>query len=283
VSVRRLAVLLSLAVALVAPAARGAAAAAAPKGVPAGAQEARVWGYLDGGAFRARLGGKTEVVALLGVDAPDAKAKECFAAESAAHLRGLLPKKATVYLERDRDDRDGQGRLPRFAWIVGAKGGKAVLVNTKQVRDGYAKVGNAAPSGRYASNLAKADQQAQAAARGLWGACYAPDGEWAGATAGGDPISFTVKYHGMSVLAVAVSCATANGYVTFHAGASFPVPRPLGHDAFSVTFGGGGRPMTTLAGSFLSPTEARGTLEVVDPAGPCGSPLTTTWSATRQG
>jgi endonuclease YncB( thermonuclease family) len=158
------------------PAAR--AAEDVPKGVPTGAQEARVWGYIDGDTFKARIGDKTEIVTLIGLDAPGEK--ECFSEESVAHLRALLPKKATIYLEQDRDNRDGENRLPRFVWIAGEKDAKAILVNTKQVRDGYAALGTSAPTGRYAANLAKADQQAQDAERGIYGACYTPNGEWVG-------------------------------------------------------------------------------------------------------
>jgi endonuclease YncB( thermonuclease family) len=256
-------------------------AAAAPKGVPANAQEARVWGYVDGETFKARIGDKTEIVTLLGVDAPDDKEKECFAAESTAHLRELLPKKATIYLERDRDDRDGQDRLPRFVWIARDGDAKAFLVNTKQVRDGYAKLGTAAPTGRYADNLAKADQQAQDAVRGLWGTCYAPNGDWVGATTNGDPISFTVKNHGLSSLSVSITCANGSGYSTYTGRTTWKVPQPLDRDAFAITTGGGGTTIT-LAGSFLSSSEAQGTLELADSSGHCGGLVTTSWSATRQ-
>jgi endonuclease YncB( thermonuclease family) len=255
------------------------AAEGAPKGVPAGAQEARVWGYIDGDSFKARIGDTTEIVTLIGIDAPDEK--ECFAGESTSHLRTLLPKKATIYLEQDRDERDSQDRLPRFVWIAGEKGDKPFLVNTKQVRDGYAALGTSAPTGRYAANLAKADRQAQEAERGMWGACYAPNGEWTGTTANGDPISFTVTNHGLSALAASFVCADANGYSTFSGRTTWKIPHPIDRDAFSVTTGGGGTQIT-FAGSFLSSTEAQGTLELSDSNGHCGGLATTTWYATRQ-
>jgi endonuclease YncB( thermonuclease family) len=253
-----------------------------PKGVPAGAEEARVWGYIDGDTFKARIGDKTEIVTLLGIDAPDEKEKECFGAEATAHLRDLLPKKATIYLERDRDDRDGQDRLPRFVWIAGEGDAKAFLVNTKQVRDGYATLGAAAPTGRYASNLAKAGQQAQTAERGLWGACYAPNGEWVGSTPEGYGIAFTVKDHGLVAFSLHFTCSVPGGYVTFDGETTWRVPVPIDRDGFSVKTGGGGTDIT-LAGSFLSTTEAQGTLQIVVTSGGCaGLDLTTTWYATRQ-
>lgn len=256
------------------------AAEGAPKGVPGGAVQARVWGYLDGSSFKARIGDKTEIVTLLGIDAPGEK--ECFAAESTRHLRELLPKKATIYLEKDRDDRDGDDRLPRFVWIAPEGEAKAFLVNTKQVRDGYATLGSAAPTGRYATNLAKASQQAQDAERGLWGACYAPNGDWIGSTPEGYGISFTIKDHGLVAFSTNFTCSIPGGYVTFEGGTTWRVPVPIDHDNFTMTTGGGGTTIT-LAGSFLTTTEAQGTLQLVVTTGDCaGLDYTTTWYATRQ-
>jgi endonuclease YncB( thermonuclease family) len=251
-----------------------------PKGVPAGVQEARVWGYVDGDTFKARIGDETEIVTLLGIDAPDEK--ECFAAESTAHLRDLLPKKATIFLEKDRDDRDGEDRLSRFVWIAREGDAKAFLVNTKQVRDGYAALGTAAPSGRYAANLAKADQQAQDAERGLWGACYAPNGEWIGSTPEGYGIAFTVKNHGLVAFSLSFTCSVPGGYVSYDGQTTWRVPVPIDREGFSVTTGGGDTSII-LAGSFLATTEAQGTLQVVANSGPCaGLDFTTNWYATRQ-
>jgi micrococcal nuclease len=152
-----------------------ARAAALPKGVPAGAQAARIWGWIDGDSLKARIGSKTEELQLIGVDAPELaqeqRAEECYAKEADDHIRAIVFKKQTVYLERDKDDRDGSGRLLRYLWVPGEGGAKAFLLNTKQIRDGYAVYDQMKPNVHYDTKLKTAVRDAKAKGRGLWTAC----------------------------------------------------------------------------------------------------------------
>jgi endonuclease YncB( thermonuclease family) len=152
----------------------GTYAADPPAGVPKGAEKATVNGALDGDKITVTVGGKTETVLLIGVDAPelskDGRA-ECYAREAADRMKALAPKGSTVYLESDEKDHDKKDLLLRYVWIPGEGGGKAYLLNTKLVREGDAGFDQMKPNDRYDKNLKKAEQDAQDKALGLWGAC----------------------------------------------------------------------------------------------------------------
>src|SRR5215212_6456013 len=141
------------------------AASKLPKGVPAGSTQARVWGWIDGDKVKVRVGSTTEELLLIGADAPERKNgdgfAECFAADATTHIQKLLKKKQTVYLEQDRSDRDGKGRLLRYLWVPGEDGAKAFLLNTKMVRDGYAAFDAMAPDRKYDKNLKSAQKTAK--------------------------------------------------------------------------------------------------------------------------
>jgi micrococcal nuclease len=151
------------------------AAEGLPKGVPSGATEARVWGWVDGDTLKVRIGNKTEELQLTGVDAPEtaggASAGDCYGNEANDHLRSLVSKKQTVYLEKDKDNRDDEDRLLRYLWVPGEGNAKALLLNTKQVRDGYAAFEQMKPNTRYDTNLKTAHRDAKAKQRGLWEFC----------------------------------------------------------------------------------------------------------------
>ena len=263
------------------------AAVKLPKNVPAGAEPGQIRDYLDGAVLKVRTAGATEEVVLIGVDAAlkknQAGTNDCFASEFAARLRKLVPLKSTVFLERDKTDRDSDGRLPRFVWVPTNKGDdKAYLLNTKLVNDGTAKLGSMAPSGKYAVNFAKSDQRARDGNRGLWGACYAPNGQWFGTTTEGEVINFTIVDHGLKGLTINYTCAVESGYVTVTSTTSWNQPRPMEHDGFNIS---SIHPDSDIVftGGFTSLTEASGTLQVVDKTGGCaGLSLTTSWHATRQ-
>ena len=149
--------------------------ASVPAGVPSAAEAATVRSYVDGDKFKVRLGGKTEEVLMIGVDAPELTNRrgeeECFAKESSDYLRRLIKKKQTVYLERDQTDRDGKQRLLRYVWVPEDDGAKASLLNTKLIRDGYATFNQMKPNTRYDRRFGKAEDSAREKKRGLWGVC----------------------------------------------------------------------------------------------------------------
>jgi hypothetical protein len=86
----------------------------------------------------------------------------------------LLKKGDTIYLERDEEDRDGKDRLLRYVWVPGEDGGKAFLLNTKMVRDGFASFKSKEPNTKYDDRLEDAEELAKEKNRGLWKECGGP-------------------------------------------------------------------------------------------------------------
>jgi endonuclease YncB( thermonuclease family) len=107
-------------------------------------------------------------VRLVQIDAPEVRPEECFGVEAGALLRRLAPPGSTVRLESDSrlDKVDQYGRLLRYVF----RG--ATNLNLELVRRGAATPWfYHRDRGRYAEVLLEAARAAQAARRGLWGAC----------------------------------------------------------------------------------------------------------------
>ena len=147
---------------------RSATAQSLPKRIPAGAQEATIAGYDDGDKFKVKIDGKTETVLLISADAPEKD--ECFAKESAKQLKKYLPEDSTVYLESDKEDRDGKNRLLRYAWVVNDDG-KATFVDERMVATGNSTFKNRDDNTVHDKRLKKAEQKAKKEKRGLWKTC----------------------------------------------------------------------------------------------------------------
>jgi endonuclease YncB( thermonuclease family) len=154
---------------------RGAQAAASPpKGVPAGATAAQVWGYIDGDKFKVRIDGQTEELNTIGADAPETDKGdfgECYAKEASDRVKTLLAKKATIWLEQDDVDHDGKDRLLRYVWVVGDDGAKPSMLNEGLIREGFASYASSGDNKRYDARFKKAQDAAKKAKTGLWGAC----------------------------------------------------------------------------------------------------------------
>jgi micrococcal nuclease len=108
-----------------------------------------------------------ERVRLLQIDAPELGEDECYGEEAAAALEDLLRPGSSVRLEDDSrlDDTDRFDRLLRYVHLGDLN------VNLELVRRGAASVWFVDGPGRYADELLDAAREAQAAGRGLWGAC----------------------------------------------------------------------------------------------------------------
>lgn len=136
--------------------------AAAP--VPATVTE-----VVDGDTIVVRFDdGTLDTVRLLGVDTPETvhpdKGVECFGPEASRATRERLAGRR-VLLEHDVEVRDRYGR--RLAYVI--LGG--VRVNDQLVRDGYARLLVIAPNDAHARSMLRAELEARAARRGMWGAC----------------------------------------------------------------------------------------------------------------
>jgi micrococcal nuclease len=138
-------------------------------GAPAGSVTATVVAAVDGDTVDVRLAsGRVERVRLLGVDTPETKhperGVECFGPEAAAFTHDrLLGRRVT--LEFDAQRRDPYDRLLAYVSFDGRR------FNDELLRGGYARFSVIPPNGEHARALLRAELDARAAGRGLWGAC----------------------------------------------------------------------------------------------------------------
>ena len=110
------------------------------------------------------------VVRLVQIDAPEVRGSDCYADEATATLARLLPPQTRVRIETDPalDHRDRYGRTLAYVFKQDEN------LNKTLVEQGAASVWfYGGDRGRYADELLAAAQEAQAAGRGLWGACQA--------------------------------------------------------------------------------------------------------------
>ena len=130
---------------------------------------------VDGDTIIARIGGRSETVRLIGLDAPESVAPtrpvQCFGPESSRFLEAVLPAGAEITLLRDVEARDVYDRL--LGYIVRSSDG--LFVNLELVAAGYAAVLSYPPNDHYADVLDRAQAEAVISGRGLWGACGGPD------------------------------------------------------------------------------------------------------------
>ena len=176
---RRLALLLVMFCSLLVFGTPGRAAAATPKGLPSGLQEAKITGYNDGDKFEVSVDGETHEVNLLGADAPELNTGdlgECFAKDAKDYVAKLLKKNQIIYLEKDKDDKDGKDRLLRYVWTANSAK-KAYMVNEFLISRGYASFKSRDGNTKYDSRLKKAESAAKKSKVGLWGACDSPHAE----------------------------------------------------------------------------------------------------------
>jgi micrococcal nuclease len=127
-------------------------------------QSAVVARVIDGDTIEL-VGGQR--VRLVQIDTPE-KRVECYGDAASTLTRRLLPAGTHVRVEQDPelDQVDRYNRELAYIW----KGGEDV--NVTLVRDGAAGVWFfGGRRGRYAKELLDAAEQAQAARKGLWGAC----------------------------------------------------------------------------------------------------------------
>jgi endonuclease YncB( thermonuclease family) len=153
-----------------------AAAQDVPEGVPQGSEAVTVSAALNGGTLAVVLAdGTARNVGLIGVSAPTVPTAtepgQCYGEEARLYLESLAVPGTTVYLEADPKVKETDETLLRHVWIVPADGGKALLVNTKMVRDGYADVGQGGDKSKYAERLKDAADTAKDKQSGAYAVC----------------------------------------------------------------------------------------------------------------
>ncbi|GBD24629.1 Thermonuclease [bacterium HR29] len=136
--------------------------------LPSECEPAQLLRVIDGDTIAVVVGGQSETVRLIGVDAPElhhpTRGAEPYGAEAAAYLARLLAGQRFC-LERDISERDRYGRLLRYVWLE-----DGTLVNEALVAAGMAMVVTYPPDVKYAaSRFLPAQTAAREAGRGLWG------------------------------------------------------------------------------------------------------------------
>jgi micrococcal nuclease len=120
---------------------------------------------VDGDTIEIEGGDK---VRYIGIDTPETvdprKPVQCFGVEASKKNKELVEGK-TVRLEKDITDKDKYNRLLRYVYIGD------VFVNLELVKQGFAYSYSYPPDIKYQDQFVKAQQEAQEAKRGLWGAC----------------------------------------------------------------------------------------------------------------
>lgn len=130
--------------------------------------EAKVIRIVDGDTIEVVLRGNSETVRYVGIDTPE-RAQPGYRAAKEAN-RALVGGK-TVYLQRDKSDRDAFGRLLRYVYLE-----DGTLVNAQLLADGMAQPVEYKPDTARASEFRQLALEAAKAQRGFWSGTSDVDG-----------------------------------------------------------------------------------------------------------
>jgi micrococcal nuclease len=131
--------------------------------------DAMVVHVVDGDTIVVEVADRTETVRILGADTPETvdrrKPVQCYGPEASAHTKARLAPGTRVSLETDAEARDKYGRLLAYVYVDGAR------YDDELLRLGFARLLIIPPNGVHARAMLKAELDARAAGRGLWGGC----------------------------------------------------------------------------------------------------------------
>lgn len=129
---------------------------------------AEVLRVIDGDTIEVELDGRTEDVRYIGVDTPETvkpgSPVECFGPQASSFNHQLVEDRV-VRLVFDAELRDDYGRLLAYVY-AGDR-----FVNAELVEGGYARTLEIEPNTSRAEQLARLEEAAGSAGRGLWAAC----------------------------------------------------------------------------------------------------------------
>jgi micrococcal nuclease len=117
----------------------------------------------DGDTLSVRIGGKTEKIRLIGIDAPEVGQRP-WGEKAKRHLADLIGA-SDITIVTDVRKRDRYGRLLAYVWSTAGR-----LVNLEMVRDGYAVIYTVPPNVRHVDQLRAAQREAREKKRGIWAA-----------------------------------------------------------------------------------------------------------------
>ena len=145
------------------------ATTAAPTEEPAAlGQVVRVVGVVDGDTLRVSVGGVTEPLRIIGIDAPELSDGECYAQASASRMQSLVQSRdVRIAADPTQDDRDRYDRILRHVFTL-----DGVNVAERLVAEGLASeyTYDRPYAGR--DEYLKAQESARAGNLGIWsGAC----------------------------------------------------------------------------------------------------------------
>jgi micrococcal nuclease len=146
------------------------------------ALQATVLRWLDGDTALVHVGGRTERVRLIGIDAPEASPSDRardqarrlgiplgellrLGAASRAAASRLAPAGSQVRLELDVQQRDRYGRLLAYVWLPDGS-----MLNERLLLEGQALLLTIPPNVRYAERFREAQRKARERGVGLWAA-----------------------------------------------------------------------------------------------------------------
>jgi len=136
-------------------------------------QEATVLFVIDGDTVELEIDGEKENVRLIGIDAPESRARtrpvQCYGKESSDFLTELLPQGTEVRIERDIEARDQYDRLLLYIYL------DDLFINEEIVAEGFANAQSYKPNTTKQDILFKALDEAKKETKGLWADCDGPD------------------------------------------------------------------------------------------------------------
>ena len=145
--------------------------------VPPSAEAVQLHHVIDGDSFTLS---DDRRVRMLGLDCPDYKERQPFAAEAKAKTEALIPKGCQMWIDTEfKTKTDPSGRLLCYVYVGTNEGNKdeATLVNYELLREGFAMF-RSLPDSRlkHESALRGSSAQARQEGRGLWGRFMAKEG-----------------------------------------------------------------------------------------------------------
>jgi endonuclease YncB( thermonuclease family) len=151
--------------------------------IPDDAEYAEYIESIDGDTFDARVQQKNgqfreERIRMIGIDTPETNYSygnhpECFGKEASGRSEALLLDASEIWLSKDVSDRDKNGRLLRYVWVVSKLDGDVHFLNEQLVEEGYALAKTYKPDTGYQDVLDDAEKRAISGARGMWLECDA--------------------------------------------------------------------------------------------------------------